>query len=80
MTETSLNTVNFADRIANSAQFKALYAEGMGLVEETAAPAAAPADYSNIEQRKAAVASSTNSQTGGGTFGGELAGGNTVAP
>ena len=37
MTETSLNTVSFADRIANSAQFKALYAEGMGLVEETAA-------------------------------------------
>lgn len=36
MTETSLNTVSFADRIANSAQFKALYAEGMGLVEETA--------------------------------------------
>ncbi|MEQ8306275.1 MAG: DUF1465 family protein [Hoeflea sp.] len=36
MTETSLNTVNLADRMANSAQFKALYAEGMALVEETA--------------------------------------------
>ena len=36
MSETSLNTVNLADRMANSAQFKALYAEGMGLVEETA--------------------------------------------
>jgi regulator of CtrA degradation len=36
MTETSLNTVNLADRMANSAQFKTLYAEGMALVEETA--------------------------------------------
>lgn len=36
MSETSLNTVKLADRMANSAQFKALYAEGMGLVEETA--------------------------------------------
>jgi Uncharacterized protein conserved in bacteria len=36
MSETSLNTVNLADRMASSAQFKALYAEGMGLVEETA--------------------------------------------
>lgn len=36
MSETLLNTVNLADRMANSAQFKALYAEGMGLVEETA--------------------------------------------
>ena len=36
MSETSLNTVNLADHMANSAQFKALYAEGMGLVEETA--------------------------------------------
>jgi regulator of CtrA degradation len=29
MSETSLNTVNLADRMANSAQFKSLYAEGM---------------------------------------------------
>ncbi|WP_322988505.1 MULTISPECIES: DUF1465 family protein [unclassified Hoeflea] len=36
MSEPRLNTVNLADRMANSAQFKALYAEGMGLVEETA--------------------------------------------
>lgn len=36
MAETRLNTVNLADRMANSAQFAALYAEGMGLVEETA--------------------------------------------
>ena len=36
MSETSLNTVNLADRMANSAQFTTLYAEGMGLVEETA--------------------------------------------
>lgn len=36
MTETSLNTVNLADRMASSAQFKTLYTEGMGLVEETA--------------------------------------------
>lgn len=36
MTETSPNTVNLADRMANSAQFKTLYTEGMGLVEETA--------------------------------------------
>jgi len=36
MTEASLNTINFADRVANSAQFKALYSDGMALVEETA--------------------------------------------
>jgi len=36
MSEKSRNTVNLADHMANSAQFKALYAEGMGLVEETA--------------------------------------------
>ncbi|MBW3096327.1 DUF1465 family protein [Pseudohoeflea coraliihabitans] len=36
MPETSPNTVNIADHIAHSAPFKALYAEGMGLVEETA--------------------------------------------
>ncbi|WP_339757916.1 DUF1465 family protein [uncultured Hoeflea sp.] len=36
MSETSLNPINLADRMANSTQFKALYAEGMGLVEETA--------------------------------------------
>lgn len=36
MSETSLNPINLADRMANSNQFKALYAEGMGLVEETA--------------------------------------------
>lgn len=36
MNESSLNTVNFADHIANSQQFKALYSDGMALVEETA--------------------------------------------
>ena len=36
MSETGLNTINFAGHVASSAQFKALYAEGMGLVEETA--------------------------------------------
>lgn len=36
MSEHVLNTVSFAGRAANSAQFKALYAEGMTLVEETA--------------------------------------------
>jgi regulator of CtrA degradation len=37
MSEQVLNTVSFAGRAANSSQFKALYAEGMSLVEETAA-------------------------------------------
>lgn len=37
MSEQVLNTVSFAGRAANSPQFKALYAEGMSLVEETAA-------------------------------------------
>ena len=37
MSEQVLNTVSFAGRVANSSQFKALYAEGMALVEETAA-------------------------------------------
>ncbi|OLP61169.1 regulator of CtrA degradation [Xaviernesmea oryzae] len=36
MSEPSLNTVSFAGHAASSAQFKALYAEGMALVEETA--------------------------------------------
>ncbi len=36
MSELGLNTINFAGRAASSAQFKALYAEGMALVEETA--------------------------------------------
>ncbi|MBL3684028.1 DUF1465 family protein [Sinorhizobium meliloti] len=36
MSERGLNTVSFAGHAASSAQFKALYAEGMGLVEETA--------------------------------------------
>ena len=36
MSETGLNTVSFAGHVASSAQFKSLYAEGMGLVEETA--------------------------------------------
>jgi Uncharacterized protein conserved in bacteria len=36
MSEHGLNTVNFAGRAAASSQFKALYAEGMALVEETA--------------------------------------------
>lgn len=36
MSETGLNTINFAGHVASSAQFKTLYAEGMGLVEETA--------------------------------------------
>ena len=36
MSELGLNTISFAGRVASSAQFKALYAEGMALVEETA--------------------------------------------
>ncbi|MEA3533634.1 DUF1465 family protein [Rhizobium sp. CC-YZS058] len=36
MSDRGLNTVSFAGHAASSAQFKALYAEGMGLVEETA--------------------------------------------
>ena len=36
MSEPGLNTVNFAGRAAASSQFKALYGEGMSLVEETA--------------------------------------------
>ena len=36
MSERGLNTVSFAGHVASSAQFKSLYAEGMGLVEETA--------------------------------------------
>ena len=35
MSELGLNTISFAGRVASSAQFKALYAEGMALVEET---------------------------------------------
>ncbi len=37
MSELGLNTINFAGRAAASSQFKALYSEGMALVEETAA-------------------------------------------
>ncbi|WP_439872259.1 protease adaptor protein RcdA [Rhizobium leguminosarum] len=37
MSEVGLNTISFAGRAAASSQFKALYAEGMSLVEETAA-------------------------------------------
>jgi regulator of CtrA degradation len=36
MSELGLNTVSFAGRAASSSQFKALYTEGMALVEETA--------------------------------------------
>jgi regulator of CtrA degradation len=36
MSERGLNTVSFAGHVASSAQFKSIYAEGMGLVEETA--------------------------------------------
>ncbi|MFB9952803.1 DUF1465 family protein [Rhizobium puerariae] len=36
MSEHGLNTVSFAGRAAASSQFKALYSEGMALVEETA--------------------------------------------
>ncbi|MGF9563389.1 DUF1465 family protein [Neorhizobium sp. JUb45] len=36
MSEQVLNTVSFAGRAASSSQFKALYSEGMSLVEETA--------------------------------------------
>ena len=36
MSDRGLNTVSFAGHVATSAQFKSLYAEGMGLVEETA--------------------------------------------
>jgi regulator of CtrA degradation len=36
MSELGLNTISFANHAASSAQFKALYAEGMALVEETA--------------------------------------------
>lgn len=37
MSSTGANPINFAGRAANSPQFEALYAEGMSLVEETAA-------------------------------------------
>ncbi|PKA41656.1 DUF1465 family protein [Rhizobium sullae] len=37
MSELGLNTISFAGRAAASSQFKTLYAEGMSLVEETAA-------------------------------------------
>lgn len=37
MSDQGLNTISFAGRAAVSAPFKAIYAEGMGLVEETAA-------------------------------------------
>ncbi|EJL48696.1 MULTISPECIES: DUF1465 family protein [Rhizobium] len=37
MSELGLNTISFAGRAAASSQFKALYSEGMSLVEETAA-------------------------------------------
>jgi regulator of CtrA degradation len=36
MSENTLNTISFAGHAASSAQFKALYTEGMSLVEETA--------------------------------------------
>lgn len=36
MSETNRNTIRFSDHVANSESFKTLYAEGMGLVEETA--------------------------------------------
>lgn len=36
MLESGANTISFADRAASSQQFKALYAEGMALVEDTA--------------------------------------------
>ena len=36
MSELGLNTISFAGRAASSTQFKALYSEGMALVEETA--------------------------------------------
>ncbi|OHV84609.1 DUF1465 family protein [Rhizobium sp. LCM 4573] len=36
MSEQGLNTISFAGRAAASPQFKALYSEGMALVEETA--------------------------------------------
>lgn len=36
MADTHSNTIRFADRVTNSASFTSLYAEGMGLVEETA--------------------------------------------
>jgi regulator of CtrA degradation len=37
MSDQGLNTISFAGRAAASPQFKALYGEGMALVEETAA-------------------------------------------
>jgi regulator of CtrA degradation len=37
MLESGANTISFAGHAASSAQFKGLYAEGMALVEETAA-------------------------------------------
>lgn len=36
MSDLGLNTISFAGRAASSSQFKALYVEGMALVEETA--------------------------------------------
>ena len=44
------------------------------IIREVPAPAPAPADYSNTQQRQAAVGASTNSQMAApGTFGAELA-------
>ncbi|RCW21937.1 regulator of CtrA degradation [Ciceribacter lividus] len=37
MSEVGVNTISFAGRAATSNQFKTIYSEGMGLVEETAA-------------------------------------------
>jgi len=44
------------------------------VIREVPAPASTPADYSNTQQRQAAVAQSTNSQTSsmGSTFGADL--------
>ncbi len=36
MADTQSNTIRFADRVTSSGSFATLYAEGMGLVEETA--------------------------------------------
>ena len=36
MSDPSPNMIRFADRVASSAQFKTLYSQGMGLVEEVA--------------------------------------------
>ena len=62
MSEVGLNTISFAGRAAASSQFKALYAEGMSLVEETAAYLDGPGRQQSKDLgRAAALAYATES-------------------